>query len=50
MRVVVIGGTKFIGRRIVEELLARGDAEPVAKKPAERAEKRPSADEPEKRA
>jgi nucleoside-diphosphate-sugar epimerase len=25
MRVVVIGGTKFIGRRIVEELLARGD-------------------------
>lgn len=25
MRVVVIGGTKFIGRRIVEELVARGD-------------------------
>lgn len=25
MRVLVIGGTKFIGRRITEELLARGD-------------------------
>jgi nucleoside-diphosphate-sugar epimerase len=25
MRVVVIGGTKFIGRRIVEDLVARGD-------------------------
>jgi nucleoside-diphosphate-sugar epimerase len=25
MRVVVIGGTRFIGRRIVEELVARGD-------------------------
>jgi len=25
MRVVVVGGTKFIGRRIVEELAARGD-------------------------
>ncbi|MGE5828260.1 MAG: NAD-dependent epimerase/dehydratase family protein [Micromonosporaceae bacterium] len=25
MRVLVVGGTKFIGRRIVEELVARGD-------------------------
>src|SRR3954469_11977140 len=25
MRVLVIGGTKFIGRRIVSELVARGD-------------------------
>ena len=28
MRVLVIGGTRFIGRRLVEHLLARGD-EPV---------------------
>ena len=25
MRVLMIGGTKFIGRRITEELIARGD-------------------------
>jgi nucleoside-diphosphate-sugar epimerase len=30
MRVLIIGGTKFIGRRITEDLAARGDDVTVA--------------------